>query len=294
MTRPGTCGPSDSSPGKSGPDRHSPALSDPAMSGLGARPAATPSSPTTVDAFLGGAIALEQFTAGYRAGLDAVLLAASVAAGPGQRVLDAGAGVGLVGLAIAQRTGADVVLVERAPALASLAAANVARNGLHAQARVVTADLIAPLARGELATLVDTFDHVVANPPYQTQGQGTPAPDRLKAGAHAMGPDELDDWLRCLAALARPGGRLALIHRADALAAILAAAWPRFGDLAITPVQPRIEQDAHRVLITGIKGSRAPLRLRPAVVLHDAGGRYLPAIEDVLRGRTFPWNGLLA
>jgi tRNA1Val (adenine37-N6)-methyltransferase len=45
---------------------------------------------TTFDAFLGGRITLEQPTKGYRAGVDPVLLAASVPARAGQSVLELG------------------------------------------------------------------------------------------------------------------------------------------------------------------------------------------------------------
>jgi Predicted O-methyltransferase len=47
-------------------------------------------SDLTHDAFLGGRLHLWQPRQGYRAGVDAVLLAASVQARPGQRVLDRG------------------------------------------------------------------------------------------------------------------------------------------------------------------------------------------------------------
>jgi tRNA1(Val) A37 N6-methylase TrmN6 len=238
---------------------------------------------TTEDAFLGGALTIAQPRRGYRAGLDAVLLAAACPAQVRDRVLDAGAGVGTVGLAIARRTGADVTLVEAQPALARLATANVARNALGAHVGVICADVTTSLSRSDLAPLIATFDHVVANPPYHAAHAGTRATDPFKDGSHAMERGVLDHWLRCLAALARPGGRLTLIHRADALPAILTAIDRRFGALAVTPIQPRIEQDAHRVVVTGLKGSRAPLSLRPAIVLHESDGRYRAEIDAMLR-----------
>src|SRR5262245_23967423 len=101
------------------------------------------------DAFLGGQLQILQPRAGYRAGLDAVVLAATVR-GQGNdqvRVLDAGAGAGVVGLCVARRLGqAQAVLVERDRTLAGLARANIARNGLEARARVVQWDLTQPLS----------------------------------------------------------------------------------------------------------------------------------------------------
>jgi tRNA1(Val) A37 N6-methylase TrmN6 len=59
----------------------------------------------TNDAFLDGALSIRQLRSGYRAGLDAVMLAAAVPGEAGRplRVLDVGAGVGTAGLCVAHR-----------------------------------------------------------------------------------------------------------------------------------------------------------------------------------------------
>lgn len=59
----------------------------------------------TKDAFLGGKLHLWQPKSGYRAGVDAVLLAASVPAQSGDRVLDLGCGVGAAALCLDARIG---------------------------------------------------------------------------------------------------------------------------------------------------------------------------------------------
>ena len=79
-----------------------------------------------------------------------------------------------------------------------------------------------------------------------------------------------------LLALLRPGGRFVMIHRPDALAAILAAIENRLGALALLPVHPRAGAGAHRLLVSGVKGSKAPLRIAPALILHEADGRLTP------------------
>ena len=79
----------------------------------------------TNDAFLGDALNVLQPQAGYRAGVDAVLLAATVPDSGRISVLDAGAGVGVVGLVRgAAVRAAQVTLVEREPELADLAQQN--------------------------------------------------------------------------------------------------------------------------------------------------------------------------
>jgi tRNA1(Val) A37 N6-methylase TrmN6 len=241
---------------------------------------------TTCDDFLGGALSLWQPKSGYRAGLDAVLLAAACPAVAGARVLDCGAGVGTVGLALARRVaGAQVTLVERDVALAALAQRNGADNGLADRVTVVCADVTAPLTRTPaLAQLAGVIDHVLANPPYYAQAAGTRAADPLKDGSHAMPEGRLDHWVRFAAAMAREGGTLTIVHRPDALPEVLAALERRFGDAHVLPLHPRPGAPANRVLIQARKGSRAGLTLLAGRILHADGGHgFTQEFDAVLR-----------
>jgi tRNA1(Val) A37 N6-methylase TrmN6 len=240
------------------------------------------------DAFLGGALRVRQPAAGYRAGLDAVLLAAAAPlSGSCQgRVLDVGAGVGVVGLAVARRAAeARVTMVEREPALIALCRLNILENGLTQRARVINADVSQPLgAQPELLQLRESFEHVLANPPYQVEGAGTASNSPLKAAANAMPEAGLQDWLRFIAAMARPGGSATMIHRADRLSQVLMAFSRRFGGLLVFPVFNRRGAAAHRVLVQGIKGSRAPLQIRAGLILHEDGTGFRPEVDAILRG----------
>src|SRR3954468_13885718 len=96
---------------------------------------------TTEDAFLRGELRIRQPKSGHRAGHDAMLLAASVAAREGDRVVEFGAGVGVAGLAVAKRCGGiKLVLVEIDPVLAHLARGNAAANGI--KAKVVAREVV--------------------------------------------------------------------------------------------------------------------------------------------------------
>ena len=243
----------------------------------------------TTDAFLGGRLSIRQPRKGYRAGLDAVLLAAAapVRAGTGERVLDAGSGVGVVGLSVAERiSDALVTLVELEPELLALARENVGDNGLSDRVSVVQADVAAGGAafNGSGSELTPgTFAHVLANPPYFAAGSGTEPSDNLKAGAHQMPREGLDAWVRFLATAAAADGSATIIHRADALPAVLAALDGRFGAIKVFPVFPRAGEAASRVIVQGIKGSRAPLTLLAGLVLHMEGHGFAPEAEAILR-----------
>lgn len=249
-------------------------------SGLGA-----PMKALTDDAFLGGMLSILQPALGYRAGVDAILLAAALRAKPGEQVLDVGAGVGVVGLAVARRVpGIEVTLVERDHDLAALARRNIDCNDLAASVRVLTADVTRPLGEvPELSTRAESFDHALANPPYHVEGRGTAAADRLKAAANAMSAGGVERWIRFMAAILRPGGTATLIHRPDALRELLTAFSRRFGGVVVLPIHPHRGEPASRMLVQAVKGSRAGLELRPGLVLHNADHSFRPQIEAVLR-----------
>ncbi len=186
-------------------------------------------------------------------------------------------------------------LVEIDAALAALAAQNAERNGLAARVRVIHADAADGKARRAAGLAEESADAVVTNPPFFEAGAARVSPDAAKARAHAFSGEgeagSLAGWIRACLALLKPGGRFAMIHRPDALAAILTALEGRLGAVALLPVQPRAEAAAHRLLVTGVKGSRAPLRIAPPLVLHAADGRLTPEADAIHRGeRLINWG----
>lgn len=254
------------------------------------RSSADDADDTSLDYFLGDRLAVRQPVRGYRAGIDAVLLAATARPGEGP-LLDLGSGVGTVGLCAAVRCpDLDVTLVERAPALAELARSNIAANQLDDRARVVEAEIGEALPPEAARILkAGSFAHVLANPPFHDEATGTPSLWPLKAVSHAMTSDALENWARFMARMAMPGGRATMIHKAEALPRILAAFDNRFGALTILPVHPRDGAPAIRVIVDGVKGSRAPLTLKPGLILHGAANAFLPEIDSILR-RGAPLN----
>lgn len=240
------------------------------------------------DAFLGGKLMILQPRQGYRAGLDAVMLAAAVADREGApfSVLDVGAGVGTAGLCVASRCPSSrVVLVEREPDLVMLARDNIARNALSERVSVLQAD-IADVTQADLSALgvnEGRFDQVIMNPPYHAEGAGTAAKHALKAAAHAMPETGLDVWCRFLARMARPGGEALIVHKTAALPDLIDALDGRFGGLAALPLHAFAGEPPGRILLKGVKGSRAPFRLEAGLVLHEAANRFTAGAEGVLR-----------
>ena len=226
----------------------------------------------TRDAFLGGRVLIRQPAKGYRAGVDAVLLAAACAAGRGDRVLDLGCGVGTASLCLAARVPElRVTGVERDSETAALARQNAAEAG--ACLDVVIADVAAL----PFAVRQERFNHVMLNPPYFRQAASVPSSLALREAA--MGEETpLAAWLDVAVRRLAPKGWLTLIHQAERLDDVLVGL-AGLGSIAIRPVTGRSGRPAGRIVVRARQGGRAPLRLLPPLVLH-AGAAHTADAED--------------
>jgi len=237
----------------------------------------------TENLILGGRVRLRQPKVGYRAGLDAALLAASCDSPPGARVLDAGCGVGGALLAAAARKPeVAFVGVERDDAALALAHENIALNGLEGRVEAIGGDVGA-----RFSTLgLKRFDAAMANPPFFDDEASLRGPHPARKGAY-IADDGLSAWIGFLVTAVREGGTVTVIHRADRLGDILTALAPKTGSVRIRPIQPFADAPAKRVLVRAIKTGKAPLVLLPPLVLHEReGGKHTAAVEAVLRGET--------
>lgn len=243
-----------------------------------------PPEALTTDTLLDGRVRLAQPRRGYRAAIDPVFLAAFTPAVPGDLVLDLGCGAGAAALCLAARVpGLGLHGLELQPAYADLARRNAAANG--AALAIHEGDVRHPPA--ELRTLA--FDRVLANPPFHGPASAA-APDQGRDTALREGEATIADWIDAGIRRLRHGGTLALVHRPDRLAAILAALGSRVGAIEVLPVAPRAGAAATRLLFRARKGSRAPLRVWTSLTLHErtpgggAAAPYTAAAQRVLRG----------
>lgn len=245
----------------------------------------------TIDAFHRGAFHIVQPKGrGHRSGMDAMLLAALVADDRTIRVADLGAGAGAAGMAVASRLDhAEVVLFERSPDMAEFARKSLAlqENARFAgRVSVIEADVtLTGKDRNEAGLIDDSFHHVIMNPPFNDASDRL-TPDALKAEAHAMTDGLFEKWIRTAGAIMIPGGQLSLIARPESIGEIIAACGRRFGGIEITPIHPRQGENAVRILLTAIKGSRARLALRAPLIMHGEGThKFSDFVDDLNNGR---------
>lgn len=237
---------------------------------------------TSQDGFLGGKLRLKQPREGFRSGHDAVLLAAAANPPSGGHIAELGCGVGVAALCFAaRRKDAQVTGLDIDETLVALAQTNAAANDLQARTHFKIGDIAGPFA--DLHMVANSFDEVMANPPYYETGAVPPLAHDAKALAHIGDAGTLDNWVKCAAALTRAKGHICFVHRADALAQVLAVMGKRLGDLHVLPIQPKPDTAATRVLVRGRRDARAPVTLLPPLVLQNADGSPSAAAEAVLR-----------
>lgn len=235
----------------------------------------------TQDAFLGGKLHLWQPRQGYRAGLDPVLLSASIQAEKAARVLELGCGAGAAILCLGARLPSlQLTGVERDPAYAALAR----RNGGDAL-ELVEADICQlplPLRQRQ-------FDHVLANPPYYNRGASIASDDPLREAAHGA-QTPLSVWVKTAAKRLAPKGYVHLIHRTESLPDILNALPNGMGSVEVLPLVARQGRMPDRIILRARKNGRGAFRLHAPLVLHegekhesDGADSYVPQIKAILR-----------
>jgi tRNA1(Val) A37 N6-methylase TrmN6 len=239
-----------------------------------ARRAAKPE--VTEDRFLGGQLVVRQFVDGFRAGLDAVMLAAAVPAKAGQDILELGSGAGTASLCLAWRVAeTEVVGVEIESDLVGLSNGSATANGLGDRVVFVPVD-----ALDLPADMRRDYDHVMCNPPYHGS-DGETSPDARRTEA-LFDDGRMGEWLQVGVKRTAPGGTFTCILRADRLGEALGVL-PETG-VSVFPLFPRAGAAAKRVVLQVKKTSRAPLAMLHGLVLHEDDGRYTAEADAILRG----------
>lgn len=225
-------------------------------------------------------------TGAHRAGVDALLLSACVADGFDGHLADLGSGSGAASLAVLSRCEkARASLFEISETMVELARQTKAQsNNAHLADRVDIhlADITANgMKRAESGLSPNTFDWVIANPPFN-EADDRRSPHSERAFAHVMDGKTIELWSRTAASVCKSDGHFSMILRPQSLGELLAGFMGRFGGMRITPVQPRLNEDATRILVTGKKGSKQKLQITPPLILHAGTGRDFTERADAI------------
>jgi len=240
--------------------------------------------PQTSDALFGGRLIVRQEQKGYRFSLDAVLLAGLTSIRKEDRVIDLGAGCGVIPLVLAYRkkTERKIVGVEIQPELAELAARNVNENNFDDRIEIHQLDLREVSSRFKTGS----FDLALSNPPYRKPGTGRINPDRQKALARHELTATIADVFGAAAYLLRQEGRVALIYPATRLANLLRSALDHgFSPKRLTVIYSYPRGPGRLVHLECRKGGGEELKVEQPFFIYGANEHYSDAMQKFYNDR---------
>ena len=234
----------------------------------------------TRDTILDGSITVVQPRHGYRFSVEAILLGRFARANAHERVLELGAGCGVVSIMIAAlNRPREVVAIELQPSLAEMIARNAAINGLK-----FVYSICADLRQKKVAGLEPaSFDLVVANPPYRASAAGRENPDRGRRLARGETAAALEDFVATARRYARVGARVAFVFTARRSAELISAMRAeKLEPKRIRFVHPRIGMPASVILLEARVGGGIEVAIEPPLILYDRPGIYTSEARAIL------------
>lgn len=234
----------------------------------------------TTDELRAYGLRISQPRNGYRFSLDPLILCDFAGIREGERVIDLGTGCGVMPLVLASRCdSASFVGVELQDELAELAVRNVRLNGLADRIDIVGGDIHGLKKRFP----VSTFDLVVANPPYRSQGTGRISPKAGRDRARHETTATLADFLGSAKYLVKPTGRLCFIYHPVRLAEFCTSA----AELKLTLLRLRMVHGdagtpARMFLVELAKGRRGDLVVLPPLFAYGGDGGYSGELKRIL------------
>lgn len=211
--------------------------------------------------------------------MDAILLARLAELRPQDRVLDLGAGCGVISLILAQRqSDITVVGVEIQASQVAIALQNIRENHLENRITIYHQDM-------KTLSPVDTsgpVDLVVCNPPHTPAASGRINPAHSLAISRHEINITLPEIIHAARRMLFPAGRLLMIYPAKRLADLMTGMRENnIEPKKMTVVYTRAGDPAKRILVEGVKGGRPGMTIAESLTVHGPDGKYTETARRV-------------
>jgi tRNA1Val (adenine37-N6)-methyltransferase len=228
-----------------------------------------------------GGLQIRQPRQGYRFSLDAILLADFLQVRAGDRVIDVGAGSGIIPLLVSELTDAAAIVgLEIQDRLVALARENIRLNHLEDRITIIHGDL------KQAARLFQAgeFDVVCSNPPYRKMGAGRLNPDPEAAIARHEVACALEDLVVASKFLVKPGGKVCVIYLAERLGELMSQLrHHRLEPKRLRFVHSHHHAEASLTLIEARRDAGAGLKILPPFVVYANEQEYTDEAKRILR-----------
>jgi tRNA1Val (adenine37-N6)-methyltransferase len=225
-----------------------------------------------------GIVQVAQPAKGHRFTVDSILLADFCRIKPKDRVLEPGAGTGVISLLLAKKHPRAVfTAVEVQPQLADLCKKNIVDNSLDGRTTVLAQDL----RRMNRTLTLGSFSVIVANPPYIKEGTGRTSPHAARQIARHDRAASLESWLN-LHRFLKNNGKYFLVFPAARLAELAALMKQRkLEPKRLRLVHPYLDKPASLVLLESVKEAGSGMEVLPPLIVHEPDGGYTKEMREI-------------
>ncbi|AEH46011.1 methyltransferase small [Thermodesulfatator indicus DSM 15286] len=225
----------------------------------------------TTEHLLDGSLKVFQPRTGYRFSLEVFLLAGFISPRPQEKLLELGAGCGVISLIVAFRYKFKFLVgLEIQKELLKFFAHNIKISKFSEKVYPLLGDVKKPPFKA------GSFEVVFTNPPYYPVGSGRLSPDLQERLARHEILASLQDFISCAACTLKNKGRFYLVHSARRLPEIINTCLKkRLMPKTLRLVYSYPGSEGKLVLLEAVKNGGAELKvLPPLFVYENRGGDY--------------------
>ncbi len=225
-----------------------------------------------------GTVTIVQQKKGHRFTLDSLLLADFCRVKPPVRILEPGAGTGIISILLAKKfPKALFSLVEMQPDLVTLCRQNVRLNDLSQSIAVIHREI--SLLKGLM--MPGSFDAIVVNPPYTRSGTGEKCLAKTRQAARHEQTADLGKWIG-LQHYLKNKGRYSIVFPVSRLVELVTEMRMRkLEPKRLRLVHPSVDKPASLVMIEAVKSAGPGLEVLSPLIVHEADGRYTGEMRNI-------------
>jgi len=187
------------------------------------------------------------------------------------RVLDAGAGCGVLGFLLARDFGIELTSVEILHTSYELCIKNAGENGI--KANIINGDL--------LEFEAEKFDYIVSNPPFYHDDHTKSECEKMQSARYSQAMP-LDGFLRSAKKLLKPKGELLFCFDARRLVELFEAlkATKTLKPISMQFVHAKPQTSSKLVLIRAKMDSKSAMEILPPIYANE-GNTYSPQAQEI-------------
>ncbi len=231
--------------------------------------------------FLNKSIVVYQPEKGFRFSIDSVLLAYFLKVKPEEKILEIGAGSGIVSFITLKRfPKTRIYALEIEQLFIRCLLKSIKENRMEDRLLVIRGDINRYPFRAEC------FDVIFANPPYFKLNAGRKSPYPVENLARKEMNFELEEFIKMVSRVLKNRGRFYLIFTAFRMAELMFLLKKyRLEPKLLRMVHSYPEDQARLILLCSVKNAREELRTLPPLCIYQyKKGPYSQEVENFLKG----------